>query len=95
MAHQSDPTYYACCHPLPVGGKVDPKCRSVGDVCNEGEENCVCEFGEEWEYEEDDDDARSASPIGDDSGSQGNSSDFAPIAVRGWSALARAFLQMT
>lgn len=95
MAHQSDPTYYACCHPLPVGGKVDPKCRSVGDDCDEGEENCVCEFGEEWEYEEGDDDVGSGSSREDDSGSEGDGSELASASIRGWSAFARAFLQMT
>lgn len=44
MNHASDPSRYACCHPLPPWGTADANCRSVGDECDEGEENCVCEM---------------------------------------------------
>lgn len=43
MNHASEPDRYACCHPLPPWGTADASCRAVGDVCEEGEENCVCE----------------------------------------------------
>ncbi|KAJ9102527.1 hypothetical protein QFC21_002928 [Naganishia friedmannii] len=45
--HLADPNYYACCHPLPLGGTADSKCQSVGDDCEGWEENCVCQDGDE------------------------------------------------
>lgn len=91
MDHQSDPTYYPCCHPLPVGGKVDSRCRSVGDDCEEGEQNCFCEFVEEG----DDDDGEYDGEGGAQMGSEGGGSGVTQVSTRGWSTFARAFLQMT
>lgn len=52
MNHASDPARYPCCHPLPPWGRPDASCRSVGDDCEEGEENCVCglDDGEEEDH---------------------------------------------
>lgn len=52
MNHASDPARYPCCHPLPPWGNPDASCRSVGDECEEGEENCVCglEEGDEEDH---------------------------------------------
>jgi hypothetical protein len=109
IEHASDPSYYPCCHPLPPDGKVDPKCRSVGDDCEEGEQNCCCESVEYEDWEEDDGDhpnfnqnfvLQNASSAGTQvagvkAGGGVGGSAVTRVSARGWSALARAFLQMT
>lgn len=71
MNHASDPSYYACCHPLPTGGTADASCRAVGDYCEEGEENCVCEMEDEATIEgHDESDDNEAAEFGDEGGNQ-------------------------
>lgn len=88
---------------------MDPKCRSVGDDCEEGEENCHCEYVEYEDWEEDGGDhtiynqnfvLQNASSAGTQVGTVKvgggvGGSAVTRVTARGWSALARAFLQMT